>query len=131
MADGGAARRREQDVRDPGRPSPARTRPARAPESALDSLVHHRLRLGIVSALAAAGTLSFNELKTLLKTTDGNLSAHCRKLEEAEYIVCTKGFEGRRPRTEYRLASVGRRELDRYLNHMEALIRATRGTLER
>ena len=130
MANTGAARRREQD-RDPGRAPAPRPRPARAPESALDSLVHHRLRLGIVSALAAAGTLSFNELKALLKTTDGNLSAHCRKLEEAEYVVCTKGFEGRRPRTEYRLAQVGRRELDRYLNHMEALIRATRGTLER
>jgi DNA-binding HxlR family transcriptional regulator len=108
-----------------------RARSGQAPESALDSLVHHRLRLGIVSALAAAGTLSFNELKSLLKTTDGNLSAHCRKLEEAEYVVCTKSFEGRRPRTEYRLAHVGRRELGRYLNHMEALIRATRGTLGR
>jgi DNA-binding HxlR family transcriptional regulator len=131
VADTGAVRRREQEARNPGRAPATRSRPARAPESALDSLVHHRLRLGIVSALAAAGTLSFNELKALLKTTDGNLSAHCRKLEEAEYVVCTKGFEGRRPRTEYRLAQVGRRELDRYLNHMEALIRATRGTLER
>lgn len=131
MADTGAVRRREQDARNPARAPAPRSRPARAPENALDSLVHHRLRLGIVSALAAAGTLSFNELKALLKTTDGNLSAHCRKLEEAEYVVCTKGFEGRRPRTEYRLAQVGRRELDRYLNHMEALIRATRGTLER
>ncbi len=131
MADAGAARRRDQDGRDPGHVPPARARSARAPETALDSLVHHRLRLGIVSALAAAGTLSFNELKALLKTTDGNLSAHCRKLEEAEYVVCTKSFEGRRPRTEYRLAQVGRRELGRYLNHMEALIRATRGTLGR
>jgi len=84
-----------------------------------------------VSALAATGTLTFNDLKGLLKTTDGNLSAHCRKLEEAEYVVCTKGFEGRRPRTEYRLGPVGRRELARYLDHMEALIRATRGTLGR
>ena len=131
MADAGAARRREQEARDPGRPPVPRARSARAPEGALDSVIHHRLRLGIVSALAAAGTLSFNELKALLKTTDGNLSAHCRKLEEALYVVCTKSFEGRRPRTEYRLAQVGRRELDRYLNHMEALIRATRGTLER
>jgi DNA-binding HxlR family transcriptional regulator len=131
VADAGAARRREQDARDSGRAPSTRARPGRAPGSALDSLVHHRLRLGIVSALAAAGTLSFNELKALLKITDGNLSAHCRKLEDAEYVVCTKSFEGRRPRTEYRLAHVGRRELDRYLNHMEALIRATRGTLER
>ena len=89
------------------------------------------MRLGIVSALAVNDSLTFNELKALLKTTDGNLSAHCRKLEEAEYVVCTKSFEGRRPRTEYRLAQVGRRELGRYLNHMEALIRATRGTLSR
>jgi DNA-binding HxlR family transcriptional regulator len=131
VADAGAARRRDQDGRDPGHAPPARARSARAPETALDSLVHHRLRLGIVSALAAAGTLTFNELKALLKTTDGNLSAHCRKLEEAEYVVCSKSFEGRRPRTEYRLAQVGRRELGRYLNHMEALIRATRGTLGR
>jgi DNA-binding HxlR family transcriptional regulator len=131
VADAGAARRRDQDGRDPGRVPSSRARSGQAPESALDSLVHHRLRLGIVSALAAAGALSFNELKALLKTTDGNLSAHCRKLEEAEYVVCTKSFEGRRPRTEYRLAHVGRRELGRYLNHMEALIRATRGTLGR
>jgi DNA-binding HxlR family transcriptional regulator len=131
VADAGAARRRDQDGRDPGRVPSSRARSGQDPESALDSLVHHRLRLGIVSALAAAGALSFNELKALLKTTDGNLSAHCRKLEEAEYVVCTKSFEGRRPRTEYRLAHVGRRELGRYLNHMEALIRATRGTLER
>jgi DNA-binding HxlR family transcriptional regulator len=131
VADAGAARRRDQDGRDPGRVPSSRARSGQDPESALDSLVHHRLRLGIVSALAAGGALSFNELKALLKTTDGNLSAHCRKLEEAEYVVCTKSFEGRRPRTEYRLAHVGRRELGRYLNHMEALIRATRGTLAR
>ena len=131
MADARAARRRDPDGRDPGRVPSSRARSGQDPESALDSLVHHRLRLGIVSALAAAGALSFNELKALLKTTDGNLSAHCRKLEEAEYVVCTKSFEGRRPRTEYRLAHVGRRELGRYLNHMEALIRATRGTLGR
>jgi DNA-binding HxlR family transcriptional regulator len=131
VADAGAARRRDQDGRDPGRVPSSRARSGQDPESALDSLVHHRLRLGIVSALAAAGALSFNELKALLKTTDGNLSAHCRKLEEAEYVVCTKSFEGRRPRTEYRLAHVGRRKLGRYLDHMEALIRATRGTLER
>ncbi|HYB41015.1 MAG TPA: transcriptional regulator [Candidatus Methylomirabilis sp.] len=131
MADPGAARRREHEARHPGRAPAPRPRPARVDGSGLDSLVHHRLRLGIVSALGAAGTLSFNELKALLKTTDGNLSAHCRKLEEAEYIVCIKSFDGRRPRTDYRLAQVGRRELGRYLNHMEALIRATRGTLAR
>jgi DNA-binding HxlR family transcriptional regulator len=129
VAEAGAARRRAADGRAHARSSTDRARPAQASGRALDSLVHHRLRLGIVSALAAAGTLTFNDLKALLKTTDGNLSAHCRKLEEAEYVVCTKGFEGRRPRTEYRLAPVGRRELSRYLDHMEALIRATRGTL--
>lgn len=131
MADAGAARRRDQEGRAPGRSLADRGRAARAPGDAPESPIHHRLRLGIVSALAASGTLTFNELKALLKTTDGNLSAHCRKLEEAEFVVCTKSFEGRRPRTEYRLGPVGRRELGRYLNHMEALIRATRSTLGR
>jgi DNA-binding transcriptional ArsR family regulator len=97
----------------------------------LDGLVHHRLRLGIVSALAAAESLSFNDLKALLATTDGNLSVHARRLEEARYVTCTKSFEGRRPRTEYRLAPRGRQALTRYLDHMEALIRATRGTMAR
>jgi DNA-binding HxlR family transcriptional regulator len=92
----------------------------------LDRLIHERMRLAIVSALAVNETLSFNELKHLLDTTDGNLSVHARKLEEAEYIVCTKSFEGRVPRTEYRLSAEGRRALERYLEHMEALIRATR-----
>jgi DNA-binding HxlR family transcriptional regulator len=92
----------------------------------LDRLIHERIRLGIVSALAVNRSLTFNELKALLKTTDGNLSVHARKLEEADYIVCTKSFDGRLPKTEYRLAVAGRRALERYLNHMEALIRATR-----
>ena len=92
----------------------------------LDRLIHERMRLAIVSALAVNDTLSFNELKRLLDTTDGNLSVHARKLEEADYIVCTKTFEGRVPRTEYRLSAAGRRALERYLEHMEALIRATR-----
>lgn len=92
----------------------------------LDRLIHERIRLGIVSALAVNRSLTFNELKALLKTTDGNLSVHARKLEEADYIVCTKSFDGRLPKTEYRLAASGRRALERYLNHMEALIRATR-----
>ncbi len=92
----------------------------------LDRLIHERIRLGIVSALAVNRSLTFNELKALLKTTDGNLSVHARKLEEADYITCTKSFDGRLPKTEYRLASAGRRALERYLNHMEALIRATR-----
>jgi len=92
----------------------------------LDRLIHERIRLGIVSALAVNRSLTFNELKALLKTTDGNLSVHARKLEEADYIVCTKSFDGRLPKTEYRLTAAGRRALERYLNHMEALIRATR-----
>jgi DNA-binding HxlR family transcriptional regulator len=92
----------------------------------LDRLIHERIRLGIVSALAVNRSLTFNELKALLKTTDGNLSVHARKLEEADYIVCTKSFDGRLPKTEYRLAAAGRKALERYLNHMEALIRATR-----
>lgn len=92
----------------------------------LDRLIHERMRLAIVSALAVNETLSFNELKGLLDTTDGNLSVHARKLEEAGYVTCTKTFEGRVPRTEYRLSPAGRRALERYLEHMEALIRATR-----
>jgi len=101
--------------------------PAReAVTSDLDRLIHERIRLGIVSALAVNRSLTFNELKALLKTTDGNLSVHARKLEEADYIVCTKSFDGRLPKTEYRLVAAGRKALERYLNHMEALIRATR-----
>ncbi len=93
---------------------------------ALDRLIHERMRLGILSALAVNESLSFNDLKRLMQTTDGNLSVHARKLEEAEYITCTKSFEGRVPKTEYAITSVGRRALERYLDHMEALIRATR-----
>jgi DNA-binding HxlR family transcriptional regulator len=93
---------------------------------ALDRLIHERLRLGIVSALAVNEALTFNELKRLMQTTDGNLSVHARKLEDAGYVTCTKSFEGRMPKTEYRLTSPGRRALERYLDHMEALIRATR-----
>ncbi len=100
---------------------------ARGSAVSLDRLIHDRTRLGMVSALAVSERLSFTELKTLLKTTDGNLSVHARKLEAAEYVTCTKSFEGRVPRTEYRLAPAGRRALERYLQHMEALIRATRG----
>ncbi|HYB62111.1 MAG TPA: transcriptional regulator [Methylomirabilota bacterium] len=92
----------------------------------LDRLIHERIRLGIVSALAANHSLTFNELKSLLKTTDGNLSVHARKLEDAAYIACTKSFDGRTPKTEYRLTPMGRRALERYLDHMEALIQATR-----
>ena len=92
----------------------------------LDRLIHERMRLGIVSALAVNDSLSFSDLKKLMGTTDGNLSVHARKLEDAEYIACTKSFEGRMPKTQYRLTQAGRRALERYLDHMEALIRATR-----
>jgi DNA-binding HxlR family transcriptional regulator len=91
-----------------------------------DRLIHERMRLGIVSALAVNDSLTFNQLKALLNTTDGNLSVHARKLEEAEYVACTKSFDGRLPKTEYRLTAPGRKALERYLDHMEALIRATR-----
>jgi DNA-binding MarR family transcriptional regulator len=92
----------------------------------LDRLIHERLRLGILSALSVNQSLTFNELKKLLDTTDGNLSVHARKLEEAAYISCTKSFEGRVPKTEYRLTASGRKALERYLDHMEALIQAMR-----
>ena len=92
-----------------------------------DRLIHEKTRLAIVSALAVNPTLSFNELKAILETTDGNVSVHTRKLEEANYLVCRKSFEGRIPRTEYSLTAAGRRALERYLSHMEALIKATRG----
>jgi len=133
VADPGAARRQRAEASAPRQsPRGQSPRPAGGRGSAsLDNLIHHRIRLGIVSALAAVESLTFNELKGLLETTDGNLSVHARKLEEADYVTCTKSFDGRRPRTEYRLTQVGRRELTRYLSHMEALIRATRDTLRR
>ena len=95
-----------------------------APHSAheIDRLIHERLRLGIISALAANESLTFNELKHTVKTTDGNLSVHARKLEDAGYISCSKSFDGRMPKTEYSLTSAGKRALERYLDHMEALI---------
>lgn len=92
----------------------------------LDRLIYEPIRLRIVSALAVNPSLTFNELKKLLETTDGNLSVHARKLEDADYIVCTKSFEGRMPKTQYRLTETGRRALEKYLNHMEALIQAIR-----
>ena len=97
-----------------------------APE-ALDRLIHERLRLGIVSALAANESLTFNDLKNLMHITDGNLSVHARKLEDAGYITCNKYFDGRVPKTEYKLTPSGRRALEGYLNHMESLIKQMRG----
>ena len=92
----------------------------------LDRLVHERLRLGILSALSVNESLTFNELKKLLDTTDGNLSVHARKLEEAGYVACAKSFEGRMPRTDYRMTAAGRRAFERYIDHMEALVQAMR-----
>jgi DNA-binding MarR family transcriptional regulator len=119
MADKSSARRERKP-----QPSPLATPVAGAPK--LDRLIHERLRLGILSALSVNDSLTFNELKKMLDTTDGNLSVHARKLEEAGYVGCNKSFEGRVPRTDYRLTAAGKRALERYLDHMEALIRAMR-----
>ena len=110
--------------------APREARSARASAAAppLDRLIHERLRLGIVSALAANDSLSFSDLKSLVNSTDGNLSVHARKLEDAGYISCTKTFEGRVPKTEYKLTTAGRRALENYLNHMETLIRQMRNS---
>ncbi len=115
-------------TRRPGEGDAPRGEPAGTPRAVadLDRVIHERLRLGIVSALAVSEKLAFVELKRLMKTTDGNLSVHARRLEDAGYVTCEKTFAGRVPRTEYRLTEVGRQALERYLDHMEALIRATR-----
>jgi DNA-binding transcriptional ArsR family regulator len=124
VAKSNAARKSQSDV-------PA-ARPAAAPRRAgeiateLDRLLHDRMRLGIVSALAATDDLSFSELKAALNATDGNLSVHARKLEDAGYVLCTKSFDGRTPRTGYKLTAAGRRAIEKYLDHMDAIIRATR-----
>jgi DNA-binding MarR family transcriptional regulator len=125
----GASARRQDDGRDEReRPGLQASKGGRAASGALelDRLIHERMRLAIVSILAVRESLSFNELKQLLGTTDGNLSVHARKLEDAGYVQCEKSFEGRTPRTDYRLTEAGRRALERYLAHMEALIRTTR-----
>jgi DNA-binding MarR family transcriptional regulator len=109
----------------PGR-QPAVRKAAKQTPLSLDRLIHEPLRLGIVSALAVNDLLTFTELKRLLKATDGNLSVHARKLEEAAYIACDKTFEDRMPRTEYRLTAAGRRAFDKYLAYMEAIIRAAK-----
>lgn len=122
-AKSGAVRATREDK---SRRNAANVQPVESAAVNLDRLIHERTRLAIVSALAVNDSLSFNELKELLHVTDGNLSVHARKLEDAAYIGCTKSFSGRLPKTEYRLAAAGRRALEKYLNHMEALIRATR-----
>jgi DNA-binding transcriptional ArsR family regulator len=109
---------KQRRITAPGRPE--------APAASLDRLIHERTRLAIVSALAVNESLTFSELKSLLGASDGNLSVHARKLEDAGYIACTKSFANRLPKTEYRLTAPGRRALEKYLDHMEALIRATR-----
>lgn len=109
-----------------GAPAPRReTVESRFPD--LDRLIHEKTRLAIVSALAVNPSVTFNEMKAILKTTDGNVSVHTRKLEEAGYLACKKSFEGRIPKTEYSLTTSGRRALEKYLQHMEAVIKATRG----
>lgn len=110
----------------PPAPKVERGRSGDTAAGSLDRLIHERQRLAIVSALAVNESLSFNELKALIQATDGNLSVHARKLEEAGYIACRKSFEGRMPRTDYSLTASGRRALERYLDHMEAIIKATR-----
>ena len=112
--------------RDRERRIPAPVVPAVSGAKKLDRLVHERLRLGILGALSVNESLTFNELKKLLETTDGNLSVHARKLEEAGYVSCQKSFDGRLPKTEYKLTASGRRALERYLDHMEALIQSMR-----
>ena len=120
-----AKRERKQDADVETRAVIARQKSA-APN--LDRLIHERLRLGIISALAANESLTFSELKNLMNTTDGNLSVHARKLEEAGYISCSKYFEGRLPKTEYKLTTAGRSALEDYLSHMESLIKQMRNT---
>jgi DNA-binding HxlR family transcriptional regulator len=128
LAKSGSARRAERPEPDGERPDGPRLRGhdgiAGAP--AFDRLIHERMRLGMLSALAVTDVMSFNELKQVLDTTDGNLSVHARKLEEAEYVSCTKSFQDRVPRTEYRITPQGRSALEHYLGHMEALIQAVR-----
>jgi DNA-binding MarR family transcriptional regulator len=119
-----AAKNHAAAAQRPARPAAVNREAAGLAIPDFDRLIHERIRLGIISALAANSSLTFNDLKKLLKTTDGNLSVHARKLEEAKYILCSKSFEGRMPRTEYTLAPAGRKAFEKYLDHMEALIQA-------
>ena len=127
MASRAAARKRpEPTARTTHRPAVIAGFALDADDTEIDRLIYGRVRLGIMSALAVNEPLTFNDLKALFEVTDGNLSAHARKLEDAGYITCRKSFEGRRPRSEYRLTSAGRKALNRYLEHIEAVIKATR-----
>lgn len=127
MANRQTARPARESGAAPRKKRPAGVKGQRSESRAGDRLIYERVRLGIMSALAVNTTLSFTDLKKLLETTDGNLSVHARKLEAAGYISCNKSFDGRVPRTEYRIVAKGRQALERYLDHMEAVIRATRG----
>jgi len=121
---------KQEDWEDAPRTKPSSVKVERAAEtvsSELDKVIHERMRLGIISALAANKSLSFTELKNLLNTTDGNISVHARKLEDAGYLTCEKSFNGRIPLTEYKITKEGKNALERYLNHMEALINAMKG----
>lgn len=119
---------KQERKHDPGVETRTVTAKQKSAAPNLDRLIHERLRLGIISALAANETLTFSDLKSLMNTTDGNLSVHARKLEEAGYISCSKYFEGRLPKTEYKLTAAGRVALEDYLSHMEALIKQMRNT---
>ena len=129
MATRAAARKRQEPTpRTTHRPAVIAGFALDADDAEIDRLIYGRVRLGIMSALAVNEPLTFNDLKTLFEVTDGNLSAHARKLEDAGYISCRKSFEARRPKSEYRLTSAGRKALNRYLEHIEAVIKATRRT---
>ena len=125
--DGSAARAKRSDVKQSERTTLKSVDGDAAMPISLDRVIHERLRLAIVSALAVHESLTFNELKALLETSDGNVSVHARKLEDAGYVACKKGFDGRVPRTEYKLTAAGRRALEQYLSHMEALIKRVSG----
>jgi DNA-binding transcriptional ArsR family regulator len=126
MAGKSNAVRTQRPERSEGAERAKRAVATEAQATSLDRLIHERTRLAIVSALAVNTSLTFNDLKSLLRVTDGNLSVHARKLEDAGYVDCAKSFDGRVPKTEYRLSASGRRALEKYLDHMEALIRVTR-----
>ena len=127
MAKHSALRKSEKPERPAAGPRELRSSKPKHPANSLDRIIHERLRLGILSALAANESLTFNDLKHLMHTTDGNLSVHARKLEDAGYIGCVKSFEGRIPKTEYKLTAAGRRALESYVSHMETLIQQMRG----
>ncbi|MGD0307264.1 MAG: transcriptional regulator [Candidatus Acidiferrales bacterium] len=126
MAGKSNAARATRPERNDGADRARRAVSTEAQATSLDRLIHERTRLAIISALAVNASLTFNDLKNLLRVTDGNLSVHARKLEDAGYVDCAKSFDGRVPKTEYRLSASGRRALEKYLDHMEALIRVTR-----